>query len=272
MTAPSASAAVEQVSRSKRPVHKTPRYSRKDLQLAAATDIPIRALVAYEHAAAVQHSAQPSCELDWQFIAAFGRIETNHGRLNGSSIGADGIDRPAVLGPSLDGSNPGVIGALSDASGGAVRAAGPMQFIPSTWQRWGTGDMQNIDHAALAAGRYVCADGQTLNSDDARRQAALSYNHEDWYATDVLAIYHDYLDGQPAHEFPMAPGSSSGGPSDSSTGVAAAGLSSPSAAQAPNPPAQSSAPQPSSTTRSQSPSAAPSPTPSQSGSIPILPH
>jgi membrane-bound lytic murein transglycosylase B len=41
------------------------------------------------------------------------------------------------------------------------RAVGPMQFIPDTWQRWGAdgnGDgaagPNNLDDAALAAGRY----------------------------------------------------------------------------------------------------------------------
>ncbi len=173
------------------------------LALATATDIPANALAAYQRAAA---SAAPSCGIQWQFIAAFGRIETDHGRLQGSSLGDDGVVRPPLVGPALDGSRTGVIGKLADASGSPVRAAGPLQFIPATWQQWGHGDVQDINQAAAAAERYLCADGHDLHTGSGRRAAALSYNHADWYATDVLAIYADYIAGDPAHTFPVAPG------------------------------------------------------------------
>jgi len=158
---------------------------------------------AYQRAAA---STAPSCGIQWQFIAAFGRIETDHGRLQGSSLGDDGVVRPPLVGPALDGSRTGVIGKLADASGSPVRAAGPLQFIPATWQQWGHGDVQDINQAAAAAERYLCADGHDLHTGSGRRAAALSYNHADWYATDVLAIYADYIASDPAHTFPVAPG------------------------------------------------------------------
>jgi len=151
------------------------------LALATATDIPANALAAYQRAAA---SAAPSCGIQWQFIAAFGRIETDHGRLQGSSLGDDGVVRPPLVDP----------------------AAGPLQFIPATWQQWGHGDVQDINQAAAAAERYLCADGHDLHTGSGRRAAALSYNHADWYATDVLAIYADCIAGDPAHTFPVAPG------------------------------------------------------------------
>ncbi len=44
---------------------------------------------------------------------------------------------------------------------------GPLQFIPSTWRSWGVdangdgvADPNQIDDAALAAGRYLCAAGE----------------------------------------------------------------------------------------------------------------
>jgi len=202
---------VSRVSRSTRQVHPAqPTISPALRQLAEQTDIPVRALIAYQAAATEQQRNQPGCGIDWEFIAAFGRLETDHGRLNGSEIGSDGIDRPAIMGPALDGSEPGVIGALTDASGNAVRAEGPLQFIPDSWHRWGHGDMQSIDEAALAAAKYLCADGHDLSTEDGRWAAALSYNDVDWYATDIQAIYADYLNRQPAHSFPADPGSDTG--------------------------------------------------------------
>lgn len=264
--APSTSHSAEQVSRSKRSIHPASPYTAQELELASATDIPVRALLAYQRAAQADRAAQPSCQVDWQFIAAFGRIETNHGRLNGSAIGTDGVDRPAVLGPSLDGSQPGVIGSLNDSSGAPVRAAGPLQFIPATWQQWGHGDVQSIDQAALAAGRYVCADGHTLNNDDDRRSAALSYNHADWYADDVMAIYHDYQNSQPAHEFPVTPGGDASAAAPAiSAGVTAGPVS---AAPVVNPaPASSAGP----ASPPPATSAAASPSPAQSSSSVGLP-
>jgi len=263
--APTQSERPERVSRATRAVPRpAPRYSADELRLAAQTDIPIRALVAYRAAAAAQQHAQPGCGIQWEFIAAFGRIETDHGRLNGSNIGSDGIDRPALLGPPLDGSEPGVIGALSDSSGRAVRAAGPLQFIPDTWQRWGHGDMQSIDAAAATAARYLCADGHDLATGDGRWSAALSYNDVDWYATDVVAIYNDYLTGQPAHSFPAAPGS------DTGTSANPASVQSP-VDLSPSQPAvaiSSAAPAPS---RSATPSAAPSTAAAPSSPAPVVP-
>lgn len=258
---------VEHVSRAKRPIHPASPYTAQQLELASATDIPVRALVAYQHAAAAERKARPSCHIEWQFIAAFGRIETNHGRLNGSAIGSDGVDRPAVYGPNLDGSEPGVIGSLNDSSGVPVRAAGPLQFIPATWQQWGHGDVQNIDAAATAAGSYLCADGHTLSNDDDRRNAALSYNHTDWYADDVMAIYHDYENSQPANSFPVTPGGDGSQAAPAiSAGVSAAPVS---VAPMANPVPVSSAPAPSS--QPPASSSAPPPPPPASSSTASLP-
>jgi len=176
------------------------------VQLATATDIPVSALTAYQNAAA---TAAPGCGIQWQFIAAFGRIETDHGRLQGSSLDENGIARPPLIGPALDGSHTGVIGHLTDTSGTPLRAAGPLQFIPATWQQWGHGDIQDINQAAAAAARYLCADNHDLHTTTGRHAAALSYNHANWYATDILAIYTDYLTATPAHTFPIPPGTTS---------------------------------------------------------------
>jgi membrane-bound lytic murein transglycosylase B len=68
-----------------------------------------------------------------------------------------------------------------------------MEFIPSTWQRWasdgdgdGRSDVQDIDDAAYATARYLCASGADLTTGRGWQRAILSYNHSDAYATSVL--------------------------------------------------------------------------------------
>ncbi len=67
----------------------------------------------------------------------------------------------------LDGS--GDVAAVPGEAGTWQRATGPLQFIPSTWERWGSdgdgdgvADPQDIDDAAYAAARYLCASGADL--------------------------------------------------------------------------------------------------------------
>lgn len=165
-------------------------------QVDEATDIPLVALNAYQDAAAWSAANQPACQLPWQFLAGIGQIETDHGRFGGSELAADGTDTPAVYGPPIRN--------IRDASGRPVRAAGPMQFIPSTWQQWGSGNPQNINAAALAAAKYLCADGRDLTTKRGRFAAAFSYNHVTWYAIDVEALYQAYLRNTYLTQYPVA--------------------------------------------------------------------
>ena len=92
----------------------------------------------------------------WEILAAINEIETDYGRnLNVSSAGA----------------------------------LGWMQFMPSTWQSYGTDankdgrkDPYNPVDAIFAAARYLDAAGY---SEDVRR-AIFAYNHADWYVDSVL--------------------------------------------------------------------------------------
>jgi membrane-bound lytic murein transglycosylase B len=68
-----------------------------------------------------------------------------------------------------------------------------MQFIPSTWRTWasdgdgdGVDDPQDLDDAAYAAARYLCASGGDLSTATGWSAAILSYNHSDAY---VHAVY-----------------------------------------------------------------------------------
>src|SRR5206468_13046872 len=68
-------------------------------------------------------------------------------------------------------------------------AVGWMQFLPSTWRRWGVD--ANRDHqkypfnpvdAIFSAARYL----KTAGADTDLRKAIFAYNHADWYVDSVL--------------------------------------------------------------------------------------
>jgi murein DD-endopeptidase MepM/ murein hydrolase activator NlpD len=101
----------------------------------------------------------------WQVLAAINKIESNFG-LN--------------MGPS---------------SAGAI---GWMQFMPSTWERWGVdADGDGIanpwspEDAIAAAARYLAASGG--GSDISR--AVFSYNHAQWYVDEVLQLAQSFGTG-----------------------------------------------------------------------------
>ena len=104
--------------------------------------IPPRALQAY-----VQASAGAPCNLPWWDLAAIGAVETNHGRYGGAHIQDDGTM---------------TVMAVSYAD-----AYGPMQFILPTWKTYGQGDVNDIDDAAPATARMLCADGYEADRMDA---------------------------------------------------------------------------------------------------------
>lgn len=169
---------------------------------AAATGIPVRALISYAGAALALQSEQPGCGLGWNTIAALGWVESGHGTHGGSVIGADGVAVPPILGPALDG---GEYDAIADSDGGALdgdpsgdRAAGPLQFIPGTWAEWGAdgngdgrADPQQLDDAALAAGRYLCHYGD-LSEPSTWRTAVFAYNHVQSYVDLVAETANGY--------------------------------------------------------------------------------
>lgn len=171
-------------------------------QVAGGTGIPLRALTAYARAHLRVAAEQPGCRVAWNSLAAIGGVESTHGSVHGSALGDDGVARPAILGPVLDG---GAFGAVRDTDGGALdgdrtwdRAIGPMQFIPSTWERWGAdgdgdgvADPHQIDDAALAAARYLCHAGD-LTAPETWRRAIFSFNHSDAYVADIADLANVY--------------------------------------------------------------------------------
>ena len=114
--------------------------------------------------------------IPWQVLASINKIESNFGR---------------NMGPS---------------SAGAI---GWMQFMPSTWERWGTdangdgiADPWNAEDAIHSAARYLAASG---GASDLYR-AIYAYNHADWYVQEVLDTAK--LFGDASVQTLFAPGSS----------------------------------------------------------------
>src|SRR5262245_40754174 len=96
--------------------------------------------------------------IPWQVLASINKVESNWGR---------------NMGPS---------------SAGAI---GWMQFMPSTWLRWGTdangdgvADPWNPEDAIFSAARYLAAAG---GASDIYR-AVYAYHHADWYVQEVLGL------------------------------------------------------------------------------------
>src|SRR6478735_1828844 len=152
--------------------------------------VPGVLLAAYRTAAG---QVPASCHLPVSLLAAIGQVES------GSLVGypLDAQHRTSILGPVLDGHG---FAAVADTDHGRWdgnttwdRAVGPMQFIPSTWARFGVdgdgdgvADPQDIEDAALSAAFYLCYGGRDLSDVRDLRSAVLSYNHSQAYLLLVL--------------------------------------------------------------------------------------
>src|SRR3954452_12455992 len=255
------------------------RLRQVDLNGLSVAGIPPAALAAYVTAVRTTNRADPACRVRWWLLAGIGLVESGHARSGGSAKAKwDGIARPPIYGPRLDGSHG--FAAIHDTDRGVVdhdklwdRAVGPMQFLPSTWRTWGgtdkrgrVRDPQDIRAAALAAAGYLCAGGADLSQPQGMATAVYSYNHSFDYVRLVLSVAARYAGLDPdalgvnrlTHDKPAGK-KAKRSPSPS-----------PSAAPASTAPAGSSpAPSPSSKPSS---SSHPSPTPTPGGpSLPPLP-
>ena len=173
----------------------------------SANGIPSAALAAYQRAETVINTADTSCNVPWQLIAAIGRVESDHGRANGNTLTDEGIATPGIYGIALDGTHGTAVIRDTDAGqydADAVydRAVGPMQFIPSTWSVVGVdadGDgkrnPQDINDAALATAVYLCSGTDSLDNLAGQRAAVYRYNHSTSYVDLVLAIMNAYMAG-----------------------------------------------------------------------------
>ncbi|MCI4043158.1 lytic murein transglycosylase [Streptomyces sp. TRM75563] len=179
----------------------------------AEAGIPASILAAYKQAERTVATTDPNCRLPWQLLAAIGKVES--GQARGGRVNADGTTTSPILGPALNGQG---FALIKDTDGGAYdgdavhdRAVGPMQFIPSTWASWGQDangdgrkDPNNIYDAALAAGRYLCANDRDLAIAADLDRAVLSYNRSTEYLRTVRSWFSYYQRG--THEIPDGTG------------------------------------------------------------------
>jgi hypothetical protein len=124
----------------------------------ARREIPADYLQLYERAAA-------RYRLDWAVLAGIGKVECDHGRDPDPSCGHEGAVN-------------------------AAGAGGPMQFISSTWARYGVDgdgdgrvDRWDPADAIFAAANYLSSSGAPRDY----RRALLAYNDAGWYVADVEA-------------------------------------------------------------------------------------
>jgi membrane-bound lytic murein transglycosylase B len=170
--------------------------------------IPEVALAAYQRASAAAPAIAEGCAVEWEVVAAIGRVESNHGRIDGPrTIEANGDVRPPVRGLALDGSPgrqriPDTDGGAQDGDAVWDRAMGPLQFLPTTWDELGrdgnddgVADPDNLYDAALTAAAHLCLREPGDYTDRAAlRRALVAYNASGAYADEVLDWVTRYRD------------------------------------------------------------------------------
>ena len=158
--------------------------------LRSQSGIPATVLRAYRAAETSVGATDPGCRLPWELLAAIGKVES--GQARGGAVDRNGTTLGRITGPPLDGRGFALIrdtdGGVHDGDTVYDRAVGPMQFLPSTWARWGAdgngdgrADPNNIFDAALAAGHYLCAGDRDLGRAADLDRAILGYNHSEAY-------------------------------------------------------------------------------------------
>lgn len=170
----------------------------------AAAGIPATAMASYGSAVLRMQKKQPGCRLSWNTLAGIGWIESHHGTIDDRVLQADGTTSPPIIGPALNGQGFAAIRSTAESAawhGDTTweHAVGPLQFIGSTWARWGsdgdgdgTADPLDLDDAAWTAARYLCADGKDLSTPAGWTAAVHSYNHDDTYVANVAAAANSY--------------------------------------------------------------------------------
>ena len=172
--------------------------------IAGRTGIPARALSAYVDAQLTTTVTTPTCHIGWTMLAGIGGVESNHGRFGGASLQPDGTTTVPILGPPLNGTHGNKTvpatstGERLDGDPQYDHAVGPMQFLPSTWTKWGISasdgvpNPNNVDDAALTAARYLCAAGGDLSTPTGWRNAIGAYNTPPAYAVRVTDLAGQY--------------------------------------------------------------------------------
>ena len=161
---------------------------------ATPTTVPgISAIVLQAYAQAVNEVTTyvPKCTgMDWEILAAEAQVESS--QMAGHTIGSDGTITPPIYGPALDGTDGNELIRDTghdplDGDSAYMRAAGPFQFLPTTWtavrDQMGVdlGNPQNVFDASLTAAVYLCGSGRNLSDPTQLSDAIFQYNHSDSY-------------------------------------------------------------------------------------------
>jgi cell wall-associated NlpC family hydrolase len=131
---------------------------------------------------ALYRSAADTCPgLPWSVLAAIGKVETNHGRLQAPGV-TSGANFAGAAGPMQIG-----IGGKAGNTFGAYAVDGDGDGISNVY---------NPADAIFTAASYLCRNGGGKGGDLSR--AVFAYNHANWYVTKVLAIASTYEAATPA--------------------------------------------------------------------------
>ncbi|MGJ0558389.1 lytic murein transglycosylase [Methylocystis sp.] len=175
-------------------------------RVGSAVGVPATAMAAYGGAELRMSRTQPGCHLSWNTLAGIGWVESHHGTIGDRVLEADGTSTPAVIGPALDGQGFAAIRSTPESTSWHgdptwEHAVGPLQFIASTWEKWGSdgdsdgvADPMDLDDAAWTAARYLCADAHDLSTVDGWNAAVHSYNHDNTYVANVAAAANTYAE------------------------------------------------------------------------------
>ncbi|GAA1223032.1 C40 family peptidase [Prauserella halophila] len=171
-------------------------------EVAGWLDIPRRAMRAYATATVRMEQEQPGCNLSWVTLAGIGRTASDHGRTGERSLTRDG--RPTSPIGTIE---------LRDFSGDVISqtgAKGPMQLSPAVWQQWAATsagsapNVQDIDDAALTAGRALCDEGRDLDRGQQWLEGVSSLHDEPLFLHRVLATANVYgtvgMEDEPPNE------------------------------------------------------------------------
>jgi hypothetical protein len=102
---------------------------------------------------AAYDEAEDRFGVDWNYLAAINLVETGLGRIRGTSVAG---------------------------------AQGPMQFIPTTWDIYGKGDINSTRDSILAAGRFL--EDQGFTEPGGRPEALYRYNNSTAYVRGVTLL------------------------------------------------------------------------------------
>lgn len=146
--------------------------------LSGPLDIPERALIGYATGELTLREEDPGCHLSWVTLAGIGKASSDHGRFGGGSLDANGTLTKALGAVPLT-------GAAGEAA--TESRSGPMQLTQAEWQRAGVrGNVQDIDDAAVAAGRTLCAGGTDLQAGQGWWKAIATYRDSDLFRQQAL--------------------------------------------------------------------------------------